>query len=84
MLKLISIVQVSGLYGSLSGLASALFYAFSDQADKTFGTIALVFLVAPISQSLILIIYAVIGYPVYQYAVRRGILRKAEFKKIEE
>ena len=84
MLKLISIVQVFGLYGFLSGLASALFYAFSENAEKTFGTIALVFLGAPILQSLILMMYALIGYPIYQYAVRRGILRMAEFSKIEK
>lgn len=77
MLKLSAIVRLFGLYGLLSGFISAVVYAIGEHADKSVLTTCLVFIGAPIAQGAILMAYAAIGYPVYRFAVRNGLLRRA-------
>jgi hypothetical protein len=66
------------LAGATGGLVAAVVYGLANIGSASISELAFTLVAAPAFQALIVLIYGVLGYPVYVYLARRGKLNLAD------
>ena len=67
-----SILILNSIMGVFCGLLSGVFYLFSHGLEDSFLKISIVFISAPIAQSVLLCIYTLIGYPAIKWLIKKN------------
>jgi|GEM_PF-2565022 len=75
MYSLKSMLCINAIFGATGGVLSAIFYLLRNLGNADYLTILLVFVAAPIFQALMLLLYTLVGHPVANWLIKKGVVK---------
>jgi len=75
MYSLKNMLYINAIFGATGGVLTAILYLIKNIGDGDYLTMLAVFVAAPLFQSITLMVYTLIGYPVVNWLIKNGIVK---------